>query len=124
MRTSEYAKLFLTDDGLRRWSENLRRGSPITAEVYLRRLGAFCKDSNLTPRQLVEKDRREIENLLQDHLASLEKLGRAPGYLASIMKAVRSWTEWNEKPLQRKIKIANRDATPTLEGEVAAPEAT
>ncbi len=118
MRTSEYAKLLSTDDGLLRWSENLRRGSPITAEVYLRRLGAFCKDSNLTPRQLAEKDRREIENLLQDHLASLERLGRAPGYLASIMKAVRSWAEWNEKPLQRKIKIANRDATPTLEGEV------
>ncbi len=111
-RTSEYAKLFAQDEGLRRWHEILRRGSPITAEVYLRRLGAFCRDSNLTPKLLAEKDRREIENLLQDHLASLEKLGRAPGYLASIMKAVRSWAEWNEKTPQRKIRIANRDSTP------------
>lgn len=116
-RTSQYRKLLAEDANLARWYENLIRGSPVTAEVYLRRLGSFCKVHSLTPLLLAKREHREIENLLQDHLNSLEKQGRAPGYLASIMKTIRSWAEWNEKPLQRRIKIANRDATPTLEDE-------
>ena len=43
VRKSEYASL-LEDKGIKRWYDNLRRGSEVTADVYLRRLGHLCKD--------------------------------------------------------------------------------
>ncbi|MBF8303322.1 MAG: putative integrase family protein [Candidatus Dadabacteria bacterium] len=110
VKTSEYRKLLENDENLRRWFQNLEKGSVITADVYLRRLGSFCKGHSISPANLVKMDRREIENILQDHLDQMGRNGKAPGYIASVMKTVRSWCDWNEKPLQRRIKIANRDA--------------
>jgi hypothetical protein len=38
----------------------------------------------------------------------------SPGYIQSLLKMVRSWAEWNRKPLQRKIKVSNPNRRPTL----------
>ena len=43
-----------TDPSVRRWYDNLARGSEITADVYLRRLGSFCEQNQLTPSTLIE----------------------------------------------------------------------
>ncbi|MEM3434042.1 MAG: hypothetical protein QXU33_05885 [Candidatus Methanomethyliaceae archaeon] len=42
----------LEDPDVRRWYENVARGSITTAEVYLRRLGFFCSSLGSTPREL------------------------------------------------------------------------
>jgi hypothetical protein len=42
----------LLDPDVRRWYENLARGSPVTAEVGLRRLSLFCERNSTTTRQL------------------------------------------------------------------------
>ncbi len=42
----------LKDRKVERWYLNVARGSQITADVYLRRLGFFCSDRGLTPGQL------------------------------------------------------------------------
>ena len=47
-----YAPL-LKDKQVKRWFDNLDRGSPITAEVYLRRLGAFCQKYGVAPNSLL-----------------------------------------------------------------------
>jgi len=47
----------------------------------------------------------------------MERDGSSAGYIDGILKAVRSWLSHNEIELKRKIKIANRDATPTLQNE-------
>ncbi|HVP16855.1 MAG TPA: hypothetical protein VMT42_05785 [candidate division Zixibacteria bacterium] len=36
----DYASL-LNDKGIKRWYDNLRRGSEVTADVYLRRFGKW-----------------------------------------------------------------------------------
>jgi integrase len=105
---------------VRRWYENLARGSPNTAEVRIRRLSHFCKMNNTTPLGLVElgkTDRKGLEDLLQDHISMMEKNGSSPGYIDCTVKAVRSWLNHNEIELKRRIKIANRDFTPTLQNE-------
>lgn len=63
------------------------------------------------------RDRKALEDLLQDHITTMEKGGASPGYIDGILKAVRSWLSRNEIELKRKIKIANRGATPTLQNE-------
>jgi len=50
-RRYKYGRL-LRDPDVRRWHENLARRSEVTADVYLRGLGWFCRTRKLTPAQL------------------------------------------------------------------------
>ena len=52
-----------------------------------------------------------------DFIAELHKDKYSPGYIENYLKAVRSWLEFNEITLVRKIKVGNRNRTPTLEDE-------
>ena len=110
----------LADPDIERWYKNCSRGSHVTADVYLRRLGLFCEQHNLTPKQLVafgQEDRGKLEDLVQDHVTWMEDEGYSPGYVEGVLKSVRSWLVHNEVELKRKIKISNSGATPTLEDE-------
>jgi hypothetical protein len=57
---------------VRRWYENVRRGSEATAEVYLRRLGAFCEAHGLTPRRLAAMGEKRLHDLLMDFVSREE----------------------------------------------------
>jgi hypothetical protein len=50
---AKYGYLF-EDPVVRRWYQNVARGSRITADIYLRPIGCFCIDFGLTPGRLVE----------------------------------------------------------------------
>lgn len=110
----------LQDPDVKRWYENLARGSPITADVLLRRLNLFCERNNLTAKQLValgKTSRKTLEDLIQDHITGMERKGNSPGYIAGILKAVKLWLDHNEVEIKRKIRISNYSATPTIEDE-------
>ena len=115
-RRAKYAFL-LEDVDVRRWYRNVARGSQVTADVYLRRLGAFCSHFGLTPKRLVSLDRDEIYNLLLDYVSDLEESGRAGSYIESALKAVKSWLAHNDLEVKRKIKIRGVRDTPTLRDE-------
>ena len=115
-RRAKYAFL-LEDVDVRRWYRNVARGSQVTADVYLRRLGAFCSHFGLTPKRLVSLDRDEIYNLLLDYVSDLEESGRAGSYIESALKAVKSWLAHNDLEVKRKIKIRGARDTPTLRDE-------
>lgn len=103
-----------------RWHTNLTRGSSITAEVYLRRLSLFCEANHLTPQQLVDlgrADRKKLEDLLEDYVTKMEAENKSPGYVAGVMKGIKSWLIHNEVELKRRIRISNRGATPSIEHE-------
>jgi integrase len=120
MRKPRYAHLFDEDPTFKRWYENLSRGSEWTARTRARDLYRFLKKHDLTPGGLIEqaeKDRRAVEDLLMDFISELHKDKYSPGYIENYLKAVRSWLEFNEIILVRKIKVGNRDRTPTLEDE-------
>jgi len=112
---SKYRHL-LEDNDVRRWYENLVRGSPACAEIYLRNLGNFCQLMGTTPRQLARKRVTEIEDLLMDYVTSAQKK-HAGSYIRNTTKVVKSWLVHNGIQLKRKIKITGANETPTLKDE-------
>ncbi|MGI0064889.1 MAG: hypothetical protein ACREAL_08490, partial [Nitrosopumilaceae archaeon] len=105
---------------MKRWYDNIARGSDVTADVRLRRLGVYCENTNITPVKFAGigiQDVRKVEGLLLDYVSFLEKKGYAPSYIEDILKALRSWLTFNYVRLVRKIKIKNADIPVTLENE-------
>jgi hypothetical protein len=107
----------MQDNDVKRWYENTARGSAITADVCLRRLGSFCESYKITPAKIASLPERELNNLLMDYVSMAEKKGFAGNYINSTMKAVRSWLAHNNIALKVKIKINGIDETPTLKDE-------
>ena len=91
-----------------RWFKDCRRGSEITADVNLRRLGVFLNHVNMGPMDLITLEEGQLTDLITDFVSDLEDDGISPNYIASIMKGVKSWLTFNNRKLIRKIKI--RDA--------------
>lgn len=108
------------DEDVARWLRGVRRGSPITAEVSLRRLGKLCKLLSTTPRGLVKsakKDLKKFQDSLDDMVTKLESENKSPGYILDLLKTLRSWLRYNNIQLMRKIQVSNPNATPTIENE-------
>ena len=116
----------LSNQDIRRWYDNLARSSVVTAEVRLRKLGKFCENNNMTPKELIElglKDPRAVADLLEDNITTLERKKYAPQYIKTVITSVKSWLHHFDIEIKRRIKIANVDATPTLVDE-RVPEAS
>ena len=115
-RGRKYAFL-LEDVGVRRWYENVARGSDVTADVYLRRLGNFCHGLKLTPKRLLKMDESKLYDLMLDTVSKMERENYAGSYIQSIVKAVKSWLLHNRIEIRGKIKIKGAQDTPTLRDE-------
>ena len=110
----------LADPDLRRWFDNIARGSPLTADVRLRRISYFCEVNKLTPMQLADlaiKDLRAVTDLIQDHITWMEEQNKSPGYIESTLTAIKSWLRHFDVEIKRRIKINESESTPTLEHE-------
>ncbi len=116
MPRAKYAYL-LEDPDVKRWYENTARGSRISADVCLRRLGSFCESNGTTPGMFASLPERELNNALLDYVSSAEKRGYAGNYISSTMKALKSWLVHNNRELKVKIKIKGVDEAPTLKDE-------
>ncbi|MFH0748965.1 MAG: site-specific integrase [Candidatus Bathyarchaeota archaeon] len=117
---SDKYSVFKSDADVKRWLTNLSRGSPITAEVYARRLGRACELLDATPKSLLDTSKISLKGLqdsLEDMVTQLEADKKSPGYIRGLVKSVKSWLRYNDVTLTRKIKISNPNATPTLEDE-------
>lgn len=110
-------KALLEDAEVRRWYDNNARGSVVTADVYLRRLGNFCERHDTTPKELAGKSEKELYAILLDYVSELEGEGKAGSYIGSIMRALKSWLTHNDKILTKKIKIRGGSIFPTLKDE-------
>jgi hypothetical protein len=116
MPRAKYVNL-LEDPDVKRWYENTARGSRISADVCLRRLGSFCESNGTTPSKFASQSERELHNVLMDYVSSAENKGYAGNYINSTMKALKSWLVHNNRGLKVKIKIKGVDETPTLKDE-------
>ena len=106
----------LEDKNVKRWYENIARGSPAAAEIYLRNLGNFCLRNQLTPKKLASKRPSAIENLLMDYVSTVQEK-HAGSYIHNTIKVIKSWLAHNGIELKRKIKITGAHETPTLKEE-------
>jgi integrase len=106
-----------------RWYGDVGRGSKITADVYMRRLGAFCDNVGKDPIKLLKLKDKTLADLMTDYVSDQERKGRAGSYVKSTLKAVRSWLAFNGIKLPRRVKIMGVEDTPTLRNErVPTPE--
>jgi hypothetical protein len=74
----------------------------------------------LTPSEMVEEareKRREFEDLLFDFVTKLRHEGKAPSYIENYITCVKSWLQFNDITLVRKIKIGDTSRTPSIEDE-------
>ncbi|MEM2926947.1 MAG: site-specific integrase, partial [Candidatus Bathyarchaeia archaeon] len=106
----------LSDPKVRRWFENVARGSPVTAEVYLRRLGSFCHRQGTDPQGLLALGDGELYGIVLDYVTEMQPR-YAGSYIHSTVKAVRSWLSFNGRELKGKVKIRGAQDTPTLKDE-------
>lgn len=53
-------KRMLGNHEIKRWHDNLARGSPITADVRMRRLGKFCEIHLMTPMELADLGMKDL----------------------------------------------------------------
>ena len=119
-KTKSKHKMLLQDLDVKRWYNNNTRGSKITADVRLRRLGNFCKRNNMTPKDIIrigKSDIGKLDDILLDFVTNLEKQ-YAPSYIADILKSVKSWMSFSYVESKRKIKIKNAGIPVTLANEV------
>jgi hypothetical protein len=119
-RTAKWKRLLDEYPDFKRWHENLTRGSIITAKENARVLYRFMNMHDMTPQSIVDQargDHRAFEDLLLDFVTRMEKEGKAPTYIEAYLKTVKSWLQFNEITLVRRIKIGNTGRTPTIEDE-------
>ena len=113
---AKYARL-LEDRDVRRWYDNVARGSSVTADVYLRRLGLFCTKHGLSPKRLVGMRDKQVRDLVMDFVSKAQRAGRSGSYIKSVLKAIKSWLDFNDREVKLKVKIKGADSTPTLRNE-------
>jgi len=116
MAREKYASL-KNNPEIKRWFLNMSRGSMITGEVYLRRLGRFCQINNTDPIAITKMTEKEIANMLMDTVSLLESQGKAGSFIAGIVKSVKSWLSFNGISIKQKIKVRGVDSTPSLKDE-------
>jgi site-specific recombinase XerD len=107
----------LDDKNIRRWYENVSRGSKITADTYLRRLGNFCETYKTTPEELIKLDEKRIYEFMLDVVTDMEKKKFAGSYIKSVLKGIKSWFAFNDIVIKKKININRSEETPTLQNE-------
>src|SRR4030067_206578 len=93
----------LEDLDVKRWFDNVSRGSPVTADVYLRRLAAFCQTTRTTPNSLAAMSDGELHRLMLDYVSQNENAGKAGSYIERTLKAVKSWLGHNGREGRREI---------------------
>lgn len=118
-KRTKKSKLLANPD-IKRWHDNLARGSKLTADGRLRRLGRFCEVHQMTPMQLADlamRDLRTATDLIEDHITMMESKGFAPGYIQDQVKTVKSWLRHFDVDIRRKLKVSATTSTPTLADE-------
>lgn len=115
---SKWVKL-LVDEDVERWNRGLARGSTITAEVYLRKLGRATEFLGLDPAAMVGAagDLKAFTDRVDDMVTDMEDRDYSPSYVESVVKALKSWLRYNDVTLVRKITISDVGRTPTIEDE-------
>jgi hypothetical protein len=69
MPRAKYVHLMKNPD-VKRWFDNTARGSRITADVCLRRLGSFCKAHKITPKEFAALPDKELHDMLLDYVSA------------------------------------------------------
>ncbi len=117
--TSRTSKLnaILADRDVRRWYDNIARGSPAAADINARRLAAFCESVKVTPGALAHYSESQAYDAILDFVAREERRKVAGSYIARTVQAAKSWLAHNGVKVTRKVRVRGEHDTPTLRNE-------
>jgi hypothetical protein len=107
----------LDDPTVRRWFDNLARGSQITADNYLRCLFNYARRMKTTPAAVAKYSPAKAYESLLDFVTGEEKRGIAGSAIHTYVKAARSWLSFNGVRVDQKIKVRGAEQAPTLRNE-------
>lgn len=116
-KTTTKKTRLLANPDIRRWYDNPARGSKITAECRLRKLGRFYELHDLTPMELASLAMRDLRTTtdLLDHVAMLESQGYLLVTVDDQLKTVKSWLRHFDVEIRHKMKVTSNNFTPTSE---------
>lgn len=107
----------LENPDLRRWHTNVAQGSQVTADVYLRRLGAVSDRMGIPILEMPKMKEKEIHTMLLDFIAREQAEGKAGSAIHSTVKAVKSWLLHNGIKVNLPVKVRGAWDAPTLKEE-------
>jgi len=108
LKESPYAHL-LNDPDFKRWVDNIKRGSATYGYEMLRRMGYVEKRFKKSPKEFAKMPPKQATNFILDLVSELEGEKKSGSYISNIVKAIRSWLDFNGIQIQQKVKISNRD---------------
>src|SRR5437667_12101191 len=98
----------LTDPDVKRWYDNLARGSIITAEERLRRLGRFCNVTGLGLKEIIEKKRASpdgFDDYIMDYVDRSLAKGEKPAQARNNLTTIKSRLGHQGLEITKKIKL-------------------
>lgn len=108
----------LENSKVRRWYENLKARSVLTATVYLRTLGYFCELEGTMPDRLIDEMKDiKFRDSFMDFVRKLEKRGKAGSYIARFKRVLRSWAKFNGVEVKLDVNIEGEGESPTTINE-------
>ena len=107
----------LEDPELRRWYDNVARGSRITADQCLRSLFLFTDRMKVVPGDLIKLSPETLHRTVLDFVSTEEKRGQAGRTTSNHVKAVKSWLAFNGVTITRPVKIRGSEDTTSIRDE-------
>lgn len=107
------------NESVMRWYRNIEQGAKITADVYIRTFGLYCKENNSDPNKILEdartgKLRIEFMDFVHKQIAN----GKAGSYILRFKKIIASWVKFNGlEPGLSDVKIRGSNVSPTVMDE-------
>jgi hypothetical protein len=99
------------DPAIRRWRDNLRRGSAATGDAWFRALRRFCAETGHTAHGLLKLKPRTLRDVFLDFVLADEKRGAGGSYTAYTVKVARNWLKFNGLTPPAGVKIRSADTT-------------
>ncbi len=113
-------KDLLAIDQVRRWYENVKAKSPVSADIRLRTLGLYCKINNISPMEIIDQamdNKPTLKNNFEDFVRQQEREGKAGSYIVKFKTLIKSWLDYNGITYPLKVNIAGENESPTTMNE-------
>ena len=115
----------LQNEDIKRWYDNLKAKSPLTAGVYLRGMGFYCNKMNTSPEKILEDGKaiKPLQVQFDSFVRMMEGEGKAGAYIARYKKIIHSWTKYNDVDFKSNTIIRDENINLRTQSEtVFTPE--
>lgn len=105
---SPYWYLTQEDPNFLLWYKNIKRGRVSTAYEWVRKFGQIHTRFDKKPADIAKMSVKEAGDFLLDMISRLEEEKKSGNYISNYIKPVKSWLNFNDVYVQKKIKIKDR----------------